>query len=164
MKLPGAWAFRPLGPADAPVLAALHAHGFDEPWPVETFAGLLALPGAFGHVASSRGAPAGFVLARVAADEAEILTLAVAQGSRRRGLGTQLVRHATEAAEAAGARQMFLEVAEDNEAGLSLYRALGFIAVGKRPAYYGKPGKRPKDALLMSCPLYPPPRPPPSGG
>jgi ribosomal-protein-alanine N-acetyltransferase len=45
---------------------------------------------------------------------------------------------------------MFLEVAEDNAAGQALYLALGFAEIGRRPAYYGKPGLARKDALLMS--------------
>ncbi len=150
MKLPGLWTFRALGPADAAVLAALHGGGFDDPWTLETFAGLMALPGTFGHIAASRGMPLGFVLARVAADEAEILTLAVAPGSRRRGLGAQLVERAIATAMEQGAARMFLEVAVDNDAGQALYRALGFAEIARRPAYYGKPGQKHKDALLMS--------------
>lgn len=153
MKFPGDWAFRAVAASDAPVLAAMHADGFDEPWSAETFAGLLALPGAFGHLASAQGRPAGFVLARVAADEAEILTLTVARGQRRRGLGTRLVELARAQAVSAGAARMFLEVAVGNEAAQALYRALGFNEVGRRPAYYGKPGQEQRDALLMSAPL-----------
>ncbi len=150
MKLPGLWTIRTLSAADAAVLAALHGGGFDDPWTVATFAGLLALPGTFGFVAIAKDTPAGFVLARAAADEAEILTLAVAAGSRRRGLGTMLVNHAIATAAEAGAARMFLEVAEDNTAGQGLYRALGFAEIGRRPAYYGKPGQQRRDALLMS--------------
>ena len=150
MKLPGLWTIRKLGPADAAAMAALHGDGFDDPWTVETFAGLLALPGAFGFVAIAKNEPAGFVLARVAADEAEILTLAVALGARRRGLGTSLVNQAIGMAAGEGAERMFLEVAADNDAGQALYRALDFAEIGRRPAYYGKPGQRRTDALLMS--------------
>lgn len=153
MKFPGNWAFRAVTAGDAPVMAAMHTDGFDESWSVETFAGLLALPGAFGHLASEQGRPAGFVLARVAADEAEILTLAVERGQRRRGLGTRLVELARAQAAGAGAARMFLEVAIGNEAAQALYRALGFNEVGRRPAYYGKPGQKQQDALLMSAPL-----------
>lgn len=150
MKLPGLWTIRNLGPADAGVMAALHVGGFDDPWTVETFAGLLALPGSFGFAAVAKSEPAGFILARVAADEAEILTLAVAPGARRRGLGTNLVSQAMGKAAAEGAERMFLEVAEDNAAGQALYRALDFVEIGRRPAYYGKPGQKRTDALLMS--------------
>jgi ribosomal-protein-alanine N-acetyltransferase len=150
MTLPGLWAIRALGPADASVLAALHEESFEESWSTQTFAGLMALPGAFGFLALAQGAPAGFVLARVAADEAEILTLAVARASRERGLGKELVNRAMGLAAAEGAERMFLEVAEDNAAGQALYLALGFAEIGRRPAYYGKPGLARKDALLMS--------------
>ena len=153
MKFPGNWAIRPLTADDAPVLAALHRNGFAEPWSTETFAGLLMLPGAFGQLASAQGQPAGFVLARVAADEAEILTLAVSAGQRRRGLGAKLAELASAEAATQGATRLFLEVAVDNAAAEALYRALGFAEIGRRPGYYGKPGQKKLDALLMSLPL-----------
>jgi ribosomal protein S18 acetylase RimI-like enzyme len=77
--------------ADAAVLAALHAQAMDEAWSAATFAGLLAVPGSFGLLAMGAGDPAGFALARVAADEAEILALAVVPAWRCRGVGAALV-------------------------------------------------------------------------
>jgi len=152
MKFPGAWSVRPIAAGDAAVLAALHGDGAEGAWTAETFAGLLLLPGTFGYIAAARGAPQGFVLARVAA-EAEILTISVVRGSRRRGLGDRLMRLAAGEAAGRGAARMFLEVAEDNAAALALYRALGFAEAGRRPGYYGKPGKPRTDALLMSLAL-----------
>jgi ribosomal-protein-alanine N-acetyltransferase len=85
------------------------------------------------------------VLARVAAGEAEILTLAVVPGARRRGLGAALMQAALARAAEAGAREMFLEVAEGNEAARRLYGALGFAGVGRRPRYYSDG----RDALVL---------------
>ncbi len=83
------------------------------------------------------------VLLRVAADEAEILTIGVA--ARRQGLGTALMAAALAAARAQGAAAMFLEVAADNAAARGLYGNLGFAAAGQRRGYYANGA----DALLL---------------
>ncbi|MBY0338017.1 MAG: GNAT family N-acetyltransferase [Acetobacteraceae bacterium] len=106
---------------------------------------MLGLPGAIGWLRDGQG----FILARVAADEAEILTLAVVPEARRQGVATALVEAACAAALLAGARVMFLEVAEDNGAARALYAALGFAVAGRRRGYYG-PGR---DALLLRAAL-----------
>jgi ribosomal-protein-alanine N-acetyltransferase len=124
-------------PAEAEALAALHATAFPlgEAWSADAFETLLRMPGVFGLVAEG-----GLILARLAADEAEILTLAVAPAHRRRGLGDTLVETAVLHAAALGGRAMFLEVAEDNAPALALYGGLGFTRAGRRPDYYG-PGR-----------------------
>lgn len=118
----------------APLMSALHAAAFPpgERWGAAAMALQLALPGAYGWVKEE----AGFVLARVAADEAEILTLAVVPGEQRRGHGRALLDAAMHSARSAGAAAMFLEVADGNEAAVGLYRSAGFVAVGLRPRYY----------------------------
>jgi len=119
---------------DAPALAALHAAAFPpaEAWGAEAIGLMLAMPGAFGLWREGQG----FVLARAAAGEAEILTLAVRPEARRQGLGAALMAGAMAAARARGAAAMFLEVAASNPAALALYRALGFDRVGQRRRYY----------------------------
>lgn len=133
---------------DPEALAALHATSFDRGWTASALADLLDQPG----VAVISG-PDGFILIRVVADEAEILTLAVRPEARGRGQGGELTRKAAVAATAAGARRLFLEVAEDNIAARALYRGVGFEAVGRRPRYYARPGASPVDALLLSLNL-----------
>lgn len=119
---------------DAPALAALHAAAFPpgEAWDAAAIRALLDLPGSFGLLRPG----AGFVLARVAADEAEILTLAVAADARRQGLGGALLAGAMAAAAARGAVAMFLEVSEHNAAARALYAAAGFAEAGRRRRYY----------------------------
>jgi ribosomal-protein-alanine N-acetyltransferase len=131
----------PVGAAAAPMLAVLHAASFEDgqAWGPDAIALMLALPGAFALCAEAEadaGGLQGFVMARVAADEAEILTLAVPPPARRRGLGLALMRAALAEAAARGARAMFLEVAAGNEAARALYGALGFAEVGRRRRYY----------------------------
>jgi [ribosomal protein S18]-alanine N-acetyltransferase len=92
----------------------------------------LSAPGAFGFVAPASG----LVLARTAADEAEILTLAVVPGCRRLGLGRALLRRAMAESACRGAASMVLEVAAPNAPAQALYAAEGFSHVGRRPRYY----------------------------
>jgi ribosomal-protein-alanine N-acetyltransferase len=135
--------------AEAAGLAALHAAAFPpaERWGAEAIALMLDLPGAFGLHCPG----AGFVLARVAADEAEILTLAVAPAARRQGHGGALLAAAMAQAAARGAAAMFLEVAEANGPARALYAAAGFAEAGRRRAYYPDGG----DALVLRRDLNP---------
>lgn len=137
----------PASAAHAGVMAAMHAAAFPagERWGPEALGLLLGQPGVFGLIADAKG----FVLARVAADEAEILTLAVAPSARRRGVAFGLIAAAKHRAAAAGAVAMFLEVASDNEAARALYAKAGFRRVGRRARYYPNGG----DALVLRADL-----------
>jgi [ribosomal protein S18]-alanine N-acetyltransferase len=124
----------------AAALAALHATAFDDGWSAAEIGSLLRSPGVFVLSGALAGEVAGFILCRVVADEAEVLTLAVRPTSRRRGVAATLLDQATAVALAAGARTMFLEVATDNPGAEALYRGRGFDQVGRRPAYFSRPG------------------------
>lgn len=135
-------------PADPERLADLHAQGFPAPWPATAFAELLSQPGVFAIERTE-----GFILMRVVADEAEILTLAVRPGARRQGLGRSLVAQGLAASRSFGADAIFLEVAEDNVAARRLYAAAGFIESGRRRDYYPRSGGGRQDALLLTLNL-----------
>jgi len=132
-------------PSESVLLSELHAASFPAAWTAESFGSLLKQPGTFACIAEAN---AGFILVRVASDEAEILTLAVGPAARRRGIGTALVATAAEEARRLGARRMYLEVGCTNFAARTLYKGLGFVEIGKRPAYYAPAGGIPEDALL----------------
>jgi ribosomal-protein-alanine N-acetyltransferase len=143
----------PVGDEAVALLARLHAAAFPaEPWNEAAFAGLLAMRGAFALVAAQDGTPAGLVLARVAADEAEIVTLGVVPQARRRGIGRQLAAAAAAGAAERGAARLFLEVAAANDAARRLYDTLGFQEIGRRPRYYPDGA----DAVVLARPLSPP--------
>jgi ribosomal-protein-alanine N-acetyltransferase len=133
--------------SDTAPLAALHAACFATAWDATAITALLGTPGtfAFHH-------PDGFVMARAAGDEAEILTLAVAPDARGRGLGRALLRAAIIRAEEMGARAIFLEVGADNPQALALYEGLGFAKVGTRRAYYSTHSGG-SDALVLRLSL-----------
>jgi ribosomal-protein-alanine N-acetyltransferase len=144
---------RPARDGDVAELAQIHKACFAEAWDEGALRDLVA-SGAHALVAQRAGcAAAGFVLVRAAADEAEILTLAVAPGLRRRGLGRMLVTEAARWAAQAGAARLFLEVGAGNAAARALYCALGFAEAGRRKAYYRGGGKPPEDALILAAPL-----------
>ena len=147
---------RRAGLADCEILEFLHGSCFPhEPWDAAAFAGLLNSPGMFALIASAgmQGEPAGFVLARAIAGEAEIVAIGVAPDHRRSGLGAKLLDGALELARMAGAEAVFLEVAENNNQACQLYTGRGFIKIGRRPDYY-----RQKDAavaaLVMKLELF----------
>ncbi|MFZ5752197.1 MAG: ribosomal protein S18-alanine N-acetyltransferase [Pseudomonadota bacterium] len=128
-------------------LAAIHAACFTvpRPWSAAELADLIASPSTLLAEATD-----GFALARVAADEAELLTIAVRPEARGRGLGSALLRDVLAAAAARGAGRMVLEVAADNAAALALYRREGFAECGRRKGYYAAPDGRRIDALIMA--------------
>jgi ribosomal-protein-alanine N-acetyltransferase len=138
--------------AAVPTLAGLQALCFpDDPWGSMALARLLALPGSLAlvAVAAEEGEPVGFALLRMAAGEAELLSLGVRPQMRRRGVARRLLAATLREARAAGSETLFLEVAVDNGAALALYRATGFGEVGRRQAYYRRAGGRMVDAAVM---------------
>jgi ribosomal-protein-alanine N-acetyltransferase len=138
---------------DVPVLVRLHAASFDPPWSARDIAELLAMPGAFGLVALQEAVPVGFLVARAAAGEAEIITLAVLPPARRQGIGRMLLDAALAAAAGEGAERIYLEVAEENAPARAIYLAAGFRIVGRRPDYYRRQGAPAGAALVMERPL-----------
>jgi len=130
---------------DPDVLAEIHAQAFDAPWDAAAFRALLDQPGVI-----ARAEPDGFILIRVVADEAEILTLAVHPTARRRGIAARLTAQAAEAARSLGVVRLFLEVAEDNAPARALYAALGFQPAGRRRGYYARKDGPAADALILA--------------
>lgn len=126
---------------DARQLAVLHAAAFERPWDEAAFEALLVSFNVFGLMLDGQG----FILCRAVADEAEILTLAVAPMVRRNGAGRALVEAAADLARARGADSLFLEVAATNTAALALYASTAFEPAGLRKSYYADGA----DAVVM---------------
>lgn len=126
---------------DADDLAALHAHAFRHGWPATEMEALIADPTVTTVVARQGRTPytrrpVGFVMARAAADEAEILTVVVAPQRRGRGIGRQMMDETIRRLYFLRVAALFLEVDESNEPAIGLYRRLGFREVGRRANYY----------------------------
>jgi len=91
----------------------------------------------------------GHAVISVAGDDAELQRIAVAPDVRRRGTGRVLLAAARANAAGRGATRMLLEVREDNEPALALYRGDGFVEMARRRRYY----RDGADAVVMERPL-----------
>lgn len=123
---------------DVREIAALHARCFQRGWDEASIATFVADPACVVFVASTGEADGchGFLIARAASGEAEILTLAVSKTHRRQGIARALLIATIARLRLAGITQLFLEVEAGNEAAEGLYRGFGAKSVGRRPAYY----------------------------
>lgn len=139
----------------AGAIAELHATLFDRSWDEDSVRKMLQHPGSAALLAKVRTTAeekpltTGFILGQIAADEAEILSLGVAQPMQRRGIGRRLVEGLIRAASRAEANKVFLEVAEDNVAALGLYSALEFQEVSRRQGYYQRGHDAAVDAVVL---------------
>jgi [ribosomal protein S18]-alanine N-acetyltransferase len=142
---------RLLRPDRAEACARLHGQGFAHAWSAHEMAALIASSSNVGAAALDpiNGRLRGFVLSRLAADEAEILTIAVETAFQNRGVGRALLAENMRQTSNAGAKAMFLEVAEDNAPALALYARFGFVKVGERAGYYRRKDGPRATAVVM---------------
>jgi [ribosomal protein S18]-alanine N-acetyltransferase len=126
----------PAGTGDAALLAALHAAAFRRGWSVEEFERLLIEPNVVADRAMAGTRLAGFVISRLAGDQAEILSVAVAARHRGRGLARKLLGVHLGRLASYGINSVFLEVDEGNTPARRLYAGLQFAQVGRRESYY----------------------------
>jgi [ribosomal protein S18]-alanine N-acetyltransferase len=112
----------------------------------------------YGLLASHGGEPqrdepaAAFFLSRHGFEEEELLLLAVDPAHRRKGLASKLLANFAAESRQRGARRLLLEMRDGNPADW-LYRAHGFIPVGKRPEYYRTPSGERLDAVTFCLEL-----------
>ena len=127
-------------------LAVLHAAAFSttRAWSADEFAGLLAHQGTF-----AVGDTDCFALIRTVLDEAELLTIATTPAMRRQGCARATLLAGEARAKHSGAETIFLEVAEDNDAAIALYKRSGYHQIGRRPGYYLLKDGAPLAALVM---------------
>jgi len=134
---------------DAAAISDLHGASFRRGWSEDETERLLLDQSVITHRATIGRAFAGFVMSRVAAGEAEILSIAVTASRKGRGLAGRLLRHHLGRLAAIAVRTVFLEVDEDNAPALRLYRRAGFREVGRRAGYYPTQGSKPSNALVL---------------
>jgi [ribosomal protein S18]-alanine N-acetyltransferase len=137
------------GARDAAAIATLHAASFRRGWSEEEVEGLLLDNNVVAHRATVGGKLAGFIMARLAADEAEILSVAVARASQGRGLARRLLDLHLRRLAGLGARTVFLEVDEHNRPAIRLYDRAGFREVSRRSNYYPAADGKAAAALVL---------------
>ncbi len=124
------------GPRDASAMAALHAASFHRGWSDGEFEQLLLDRNVVAHRATIDRRLVGFVLSRIVAGEAEILSIAVNVSRRGKGLARRLLDLHLRRLAGLGVNMVFLEVDEGNVPACKLYRRAGFRNVGRRGGYY----------------------------
>ncbi len=149
---------RRLAPSDADAILAIQSQCPElAPWSKHDYENMTA-GNPIGWVAqlsldaaatnSDSSAIIGFLTARIAADEMEILNLAVASEQRRRRTATALLRAAMDWGHANQARRVFLEVRASNVPAIRFYEKSSFQETGRRRNYYTSP---PEDALQLAA-------------
>ncbi len=128
------------GPGDAASFAKLHAASFGRGWSEDELERLLLDRDVLAHRASTGRDLNGFILSRLTGDEAEILSVAVVASRRGRGVASRLLDLHLRALAGRDARTVFLEVDDENIAARKLYARRRFREVGRREAYYPRPG------------------------
>jgi ribosomal-protein-alanine N-acetyltransferase len=123
-------------PRDAAAIAALHAASFQRGWGEDEIRRLLIDASVIAHHASIGTAMIGFILSRLAAGEAEILSVAIAPARRGRGFARPLLDLHLRRLAGLGAHTVFLEVDAHNAPARALYHRARFRQVGERPGYY----------------------------
>lgn len=136
---------------DAEELARIHKQGFYRGWPREEFASFLTEAATPGYIAcDAKRRIAGFALLRLAADEVELLTIAVDPKWRGKKVGQALMRAAFADLMLTPAKRMFLEVDEQNTPAIRLYEREGFARIAARRGYYPRPDGSAATALVMA--------------
>jgi ribosomal-protein-alanine N-acetyltransferase len=126
-------------PRDAAPFAALHAASFRRGWSEDEFERLLIDRNVLAHRALLGHRLVGFIVSRVVASEAEILSVAVARAHQGRGLARRLLDLHLRRLAGLGVRTVFLEVDDDNMPARRLYARSAFREVGRREGYYARP-------------------------
>lgn len=139
----------PASPNDAARLAALHGASFHRGWGEGEFETMIAERNTLVQRLRLRSNVIGFAVSRIAADEAEILSIAIDAGYRGQGFSRNLLLTHLGHLAGRGVRTVFLEVEENNQPARRLYERAGFAVAGRRERYYREAGGLELNALVM---------------
>ncbi len=132
--------------SDLATILAIEHRVFSDPWSPDSFAPEFDDPYAWFRVIEVNGVVAGYVIARIVAQQGEIANIAVDPVQQGTGLGGRLLDGAIAAAEADACEAVWLEVRVSNGPARRLYASRGFEPIGRRKGYYRAP---PEDALVL---------------
>ena len=134
---------------DVDAVTEIERATFARPWSRESFRQEMERNKAARYLVALRdGRIVGYAGAWIILDESHITNIAVAEAYRGRGIGKQLTQALLQYLSNLGACYATLEVRVSNLRAQNLYKALGFVSVGKRKRYYEDNGE---DAFLMVC-------------
>lgn len=136
----------------ADIYADMHTVCFEKGWNESMMRQMLLLPGALGLIAYEDDKPTGFILYAFSPEQADIVAVGVLPEFRGKKVSDELMEKSFKSLQDKGVREIFLEVAVDNNHAIDLYQRHGFIQVGKRQKYYQR-GDEKVDALLMRVDL-----------
>lgn len=119
---------------------------YGEGWNHHQCRSMLSMPSAKLIIARMNDIVCGFVISRQAADEEELLMIAVCPDHQRQGVGHHLLEHMLLTARNDDVSAVFLEMRADNPAA-KLYAEFGFYEIGLRKNYYTGPSKEKFDAI-----------------
>ena len=138
----------PLTVKDLAEVAVIENVSFTAPWPTSAYTTELTTNRLARYIgARVLGELVGFGGIWLMVDEAHVTTMAVLPEHRRAGVATALLLELLQEARRGGARVATLDVRVSNVDAQRLYRAFGFIEVGRRVRYYDDNGE---DALIMT--------------
>jgi ribosomal-protein-alanine N-acetyltransferase len=139
---------------DASALAALHGRAFHRGWGEDEFRSLMGERNVLTHRLRRGSQVIGFAISRIAADEAELLSIAIADKARGGGLSRDLLNIHLGHLAGRGVRTVFLEVDENNVPARRLYARAGFSDVGRRERYYRSANGTDGNAVVMRRDLF----------
>lgn len=121
---------------DIPQMAEIAAASFTDPWTEKGFTEALQMESACFLVAVEGENVMGYCGCYMAADEAEIVNVAVREDCRKQGIADKLLMELTAYGNEHGVSRFYLEVRVSNEAAIHLYEKHGFIRQGVRKDFY----------------------------
>ncbi len=136
----------PMDKSHVPAIAQMERDCFSDPWSENSVASELQNEYSLWLVAMHNDTLLGYVGSQIAADEADMMNLAVSKSARRQGIARSLVTSLQAALENKGVRALLLEVRASNEPAKALYASLGFEQIGLRKNYYFHPTE---DAIIL---------------
>ncbi len=142
----GGLEMKPMGVEDLDEVIAIENSSFPTPWTMGIFMREFELEFSHRYVFDFEGSVAGYIVFWLIEGEAHIMSVAVRRDLRRLGIGAEVMRRSLAKAKESGGKYVFLEVREHNDAGIGLYRKMGFRVVYKRRGYYTDTKE---DALIM---------------
>ncbi len=141
------WEVRPVAEKDLLEIGKLEKRIFSDAWTVSGLEDSFRRPEALILGAYKEDKLFGYLVAYLAADECEIMRLAVREEKRKENGGTHLLLALENLCEDKGIKRIFLEVRESNNGAIAFYKNANFIQDGIRPNFYDNPRE---DGVLMS--------------